>query len=408
MPGAKKRLTLQQKAIIRDHYKMVNPNTINELSQWVVQQFGFAPHRTTLQRIVNDQRGHDHIAECTLATRYNVQLPKCPELEIELYKWIIMANSKQCSITSTIIVRKAETLAKEMGLGDALRFSKGWLHRFQQRFSLHMFQLHGEAASADPKIVEDGREVLAAHTSLYDLECIYNMDETGVMYNYQPNTTISNAPRSGSKKDKSRISVVLASNADGSHKLPLTFIGKSKKPRCFGNMNQSAMAYLYRSNRKAWMTIALFAEWIQQLNDSMKCADKQILLILDNASSHKYVDVDLTNVRVFMLPPNTTAWLQPMDAGIIAAFKRYYKRRQVDHVIKTMECRTVESLPAKNLYGVDVLTAMEWLKESWDEVSSITIRNCWKHTGIVPCQTLASQFGALRLAPVSSIRQILS
>ncbi|RHY27142.1 hypothetical protein DYB32_007014 [Aphanomyces invadans] len=93
--------------------------------------------------MVNDERSNEFIAKTTLTTRYNMQLPKLPELETELYYWIIMANAKHCSVTGSIILRKAENLAKTMGFENAARFSNGLLHRFQKRFGLRMFRLHG-------------------------------------------------------------------------------------------------------------------------------------------------------------------------------------------------------------------------------------------------------------------------
>ena len=85
------------------------------------------------------------------------------------------------------------------------------------------------------------------------------------------------------------------------------------------------------------MTIVLFCEWIERVNDAMRVAARNILLLLDNASSHKVEEVILTNVRILMLPPNTTSELQPMDAGIIAAFKQHYKRYQLRHAVDQLD-----------------------------------------------------------------------
>uniref|UniRef100_A0A8C4R4J5 DDE-1 domain-containing protein n=1 Tax=Eptatretus burgeri TaxID=7764 RepID=A0A8C4R4J5_EPTBU len=41
----------------------------------------------------------------------------------------------------------------------------------------------------------------------------------------------------------------------------------------------------------------------------------------------------LTNVKVHFLPPTPTSHLQPMDGGIIKAFKAHYRRRQIRHLI---------------------------------------------------------------------------
>ena len=47
----------------------------------------------------------------------------------------------------------------------------------------------------------------------------------------------------------------------------------------------------------------------------------------------KKPDIKLTNIEIVYLPPNTTAHLQPMDAGIIHSFKAKYKREFCNHII---------------------------------------------------------------------------
>ncbi|KAF0683316.1 Aste57867_24626 [Aphanomyces stellatus] len=282
------------------------------LCRWILDNFGYSPHRTTIVRIVSSEQRHDYLDSKATTKRCNHREPALPDIEQELRIWIERANSANCSLTGDIIMRKAQQLAKDKNLITLVKFSKGWLYRFQQRRGLQIFRLHGEAASIPQQ---------------YDRRDIYNMDETGIFYNCQPNTTISNKARSGMNKDKNRISVVLAANTDGSDKRELTFIDMARRPRCFGNLGPDDLSLLYKSNRKAWMTIAIFSEWIGNLNESMKAANRRVLLLPDNASSHKCVGVDLTHVRVLLLPPNTTAWLQPMDAGINASFKCHYKRR---------------------------------------------------------------------------------
>jgi hypothetical protein len=65
---------------------------------------------------------------------------------------------------------------------------------------------------------------------------------------------------SGKKKDRFRITIGLACNADGSEKLDPIFIGRFQNPRCFGKRSPQARGFYYRSNKAAWMTTALFEE----------------------------------------------------------------------------------------------------------------------------------------------------
>ena len=78
----------------------------------------------------------------------------------------------------------------------------------------------------------------------------------------------------------------------------------------------------YYNNTKAWMTSIIFEDWVRKLDTSMK--GRQVLLLLDNATSHKVPD-GLKNVKIKFFQPNLTAHLRPMDAGIIRNFKLYYR-----------------------------------------------------------------------------------
>lgn len=64
----------------------------------------------------------------------------------------------------------------------------------------------------------------------------------------------------GKKKDRYRITLGLACNADGSEKAEPLFIGKFANPRAFKNLPASdqARGFTYRNNKTAWMTSKLF------------------------------------------------------------------------------------------------------------------------------------------------------
>lgn len=80
------------------------------------------------------------------------------------------------------------------------------------------------------------------------------------------------------------------------------------------------------------------------------------------------------HTEVLFLPPNTTSKLQPMDAGIIAAVNMRYRRRQLERALDFIDLGEV------NIYNIDQLTAMRWLKTVWEELPGHVIFNCWKHT----------------------------
>ncbi|KAG9407144.1 hypothetical protein AC1031_001841 [Aphanomyces cochlioides] len=82
-----------------------------------------------------------------------------------------------------------------------------------------------------------------------------------------------------------------------------------------------------------------------------------------------------------MLPPNTTAYLQPQDAGIIAAFKSKFKQLQLQNSLE--QVNSVVAGRQDRLYEVPLDMAMRWANDAWRSVSQSIVTNCWARTGIV-------------------------
>ena len=185
-----------------------------------------------------------------------------------------------------------------------------------------------------------------------------------------PNKSLTtSSDTKGKKKKKDRITVALCCNADGSEKIKPFVIGRSLNPMCFKNF--SVQLYVdYKANKKAWMTSFLFADFLISFNAKMKRGKRKVLLIMDNAPSH--ILPQLSNVNIHFLPPTTTSHLQPLDAGIIQNFKCYYRKFQ----LKTY----VDCLDANKQPEILLSEAIRFIKHAWDNVSSQTIVNCWRHT----------------------------
>jgi hypothetical protein len=87
----------------------------------------------------------------------------------------------------------------------------------------------------------------------------------------------------------------------------------------------------------------------------------------------------MSNLCMIFLPPNTTSHIQPMDQGIIAAFKAHYRKQHVRW--------HVEQLDQNKDTKVSHQQALLWAHIAWDQmVTQATIRNCWRKSGLLPLE----------------------
>ena len=164
-------------------------------------------------------------------------------------------------------------------------------------------------------------------------------------------------------------------NATGSDKILPVVIGKSKRPRCFGKTFDPNLLLHYYYNTKAWMTGTVFEDWMMKWNNKLKKAGRNVLLLLDNASSHVIPD-SLSNITIHFLPANTTSHLQPLDAGIIRSFKCKYRKEQVRIYLDMLE-------KEGKLSKLTVKDALYMCMSAWKAVTTDTIQNCWRSVDIM-------------------------
>ena len=303
-----------------------------------------------------------------------LRLGQHSNLDSALQLWFATARSQNAVITDAILREKAKQFGNELGITD-FQYSNGWLQRFKLRCGIGCKKICGESAGVDSDILDRGRVNAARVIKDFELRDVYNLDETGLFFRMLPDRSLTTTDKTkGVKKAKDRISVMLCANADGSHKLRPLIIGKRWKPRCFKQFNHKLYCDYY-ANKKAWMVNDILDEFLKSLNRRMAHENRHILMLMDNAPSH-IIPETLTHIRCEFLPPNTTSHLQPMDAGIISAFKSHYRRYL---------CRFhVDAIDAGRTPKVEVSDAIRWTKLSWDEVTESSIKNCFRHTGILP------------------------
>ncbi|CAN0416956.1 unnamed protein product, partial [Ectocarpus sp. 12 AP-2014] len=274
--------------------------------------------------------------------------PVNADLEACLNQWIKIARQRfELGLSGFMIQTQAAKFASEMNVTD-FNASKGWLHRFLGRYGFTHINLHGEAGDVDRTKAEKEIAKIREQLEGFDVELIFNMDETGLFYRYFPRGTyitraegaagVNKKTARGSKamKAKDRCTVIACCNTTGSLKVPLAVIHTAKKPMVFGRVRKQAC--LYYAQQSAWLDSSICQRWFDEVFVPFvkKTTGKKVALLWDNCPGHRIKNDDTKTVIIF-LPPMVTSVFQPMDMGVLVALKGQYKTEMVMRLAALIE-----------------------------------------------------------------------
>lgn len=329
----------------------------------------------------------DKLDQETGLTRKKARLGKNQNVDDCLYVWFVQKRSEGVPISGTALKLQAEKFHTSLNLEGNFKASDGWLWRWQKRHGISQVNISGEAKSSDvASAIEFPKQLaICIKNEEYNDVQIYNCDETALYYRLLPSKSLdlkSNPQKKGLKASKERITVLFCVNKAGNHKLTPLIIGKSQNPRCFKSINIKSLPVEYRNSANAWMTANIFYDWFHSsfvptvqkfLRDSN--LPQKALLLLDNCPAHPPADNLMSNdgkIKVMYLPKNTTALIQPLDQGIISAFKSNYRREMITSLLAS------DTEVSTFLKKMDLKDVSYSIGLAWQAITSDTIRNCWK------------------------------
>lgn len=356
--------------------KKENPSlSQKQLSKWLEDTHNVSVSQVTISKTL--KRSNEILSQPKTINQdaKRQKQTKFPLMETALNEWF-QYYQESIPMSGDLIKQKGEFFLKNLYPNEKFEFSNGWLEKFKKRHHIRSFRCFGESGSVDMVSVELALPAIKERLDSFELRDIYNMDETGLNYRMLADHSLASRQLEGRKQGKERVTAVICTNGDGSDKLPLWIIGKFSKPRCFKNINLASLNFKYNANKKAWMTIYLFEEWLKWFDSKME--GRKVLLIMDNCPAHTKPQnlPSLQNTEVFYLPPNTTSKIQPCDAGIIRSFKAYYRRSFHKKLLHDVENGVLD--PMK----VDILQAIKMCIAAWKDVKAETIFNCFQHCNI--------------------------
>lgn len=252
--------------------------------------------------------------------RKKQKVGKFDKLEKVLVEWLHQARALKLPISGPIICEKARKIAEGLQIAD-FNASNGWIDRFKNRNGIVYRQISGESETVAQQDVDTWMATLPELLQNYEPRDIFNADEFGLFFKLMPDKSyvFKGETCHGGKASKERLTVLACANSDGSEKLRLLVIGKAKNPRCFKNVR--SLPVKYDAQSRAWMTGIRFIDWLKALDDHFQIKCRRIILFIDNCPAHPK-GVELKNIKLVYLPPNSTSKLQPMDQGIIKVLKQ--------------------------------------------------------------------------------------
>jgi hypothetical protein len=198
-----------------------------------------------------------------------------------LLEWFRQKRALNIPIQGPVLRQKAEEIA--LKLNTEFTPSNGWLDRFRKRAGLSYRTMSGKSKSVNEEDVGAWKTgELSSPLSKYHPKSVFNADECGLFFNLLPDKTY--AFKGESCHGGKRSAVLVCANMDGSEKLPLQVIGKSEKPRCFKHVK--SLPCTYRHNSIAWMTCALFVEFLTCLKRRMAAKNRKILPFVEQCAAH--------------------------------------------------------------------------------------------------------------------------
>ncbi|XP_036319767.1 jerky protein homolog-like [Rhagoletis pomonella] len=157
-------------------------------------------------------------------------------------------------------------------------------------------------------------------------------------------------------------------------------IGKSLNPRSLNNFTD--IPVVYKGNKSAWMTLALFEEWfhkifVPEVKGFLRAENlpEKALLLIDNAPCHPK-DGELMSsdgqISVMCLPPNCTALIQPMDQNVIRLTKLNYKTSLLSDIVR--RGKTID----ESLRNINLNHAICFLANAWNAVNVTSIQSSFQ------------------------------
>lgn len=345
----------------------------------------YGVHRKTIYRIRNKAASIRKVSKNpNLMDLKRTPILQYEDVDNQLYAWILKRRALGVMLTDNLLQEKARELQKEFAGSSNFTASRGWLWRFKRRHGIIMSN-HKEKLDANQLAVDKFIEELwgiLIDERIHE-EDVYNMDETSLMWKAVPRRTLVQEERQleGTKLRKDRVTVAFCANTTGTHKLPLLFVNKYANPRALKHCKH-ILPVVYKSENNGVVSKAIFSDWytnnfkpgVRQYQLQQHRTGK-VLLLVDNCRAHTISEQsrDDSQFKLMILPPNTSSTIQPMDQGVIAKCKKFFRHK----LLRRIHQHSSNGV-AQFYADYDVKDCIDIIAEAWNVLTTTNIRNSWR------------------------------
>ncbi|KRY17368.1 Jerky -like protein-like [Trichinella patagoniensis] len=184
----RKVLSLEQKLEV---YRLVENG---ESFRKIAESFGVG--LSTVSNIYRSRRQlHDFVslmdASSRCSSRKSMKRAANSALDSAVYMWFLQKRALDQPISGPILREKALDFSTKLSI-DNFVASSGWLRNFQRRHGIRELKIHGEKLSADSESAAKFTATLNDFITNegYDLDFVYNADETGLVWKCLPKTSL--------------------------------------------------------------------------------------------------------------------------------------------------------------------------------------------------------------------------
>ena len=318
--------------------------------------------------------------------------PLSDEMEEKVLEWIVERRTKMLRVSRKLIRKKAIIVYEDLKRTDPNRYDEkfeatnGWLYKFMKRNNLSL-RRKTSVAQKDPdllvaKIVSYILRVRRLRLKfLYQPADIIAFDETPIWADMVSDTTVDvvgkkTVSMKSTGHEKCRVTVGLAAKGDGT-KLKPFIVFKGGKRDVEKMKKEYGNRCIIASSTNGWMDTDLTVSWTNTVLGQFNF--KRRLLAWDTYECHLMPVVGASlkakKIDTVLIPGGCTKYIQAPDVSWNKPFKAYCTEKY-DEWLETVgihqitDCRNMKPPPRS--------TIVNWILESWKELSPDLIRKSFK------------------------------